>query len=119
MNEEQILKIAVAAHENNKAFCESIGDDSQKDWNDAPDWQRESSVKQVKFHLDNPQAPASSSHDSWMQEKIDNGWVYGPERDNDKKIHPCIVPFDELPTDQQLKDYIFKYTVETGRRLLG
>lgn len=31
----------------------------------------------------------------------------GPVKDAEKKEHPCIVPYDQLPLDQRMKDYIF------------
>jgi len=42
-----------------------------------------------------------------MKEKVDTGWVYGKLKDGDKKTHPCIVPFDELPEYQKKKDMLF------------
>ena len=67
---------------------------------DAPEWQRESAVKGVEFNLANPDAPASASHDSWLAVK-----------DAEKKEHPCYVPYDQLPKDQQRKDAVFKAVV--------
>jgi len=32
--------------------------------------------------------------------------------------HPCIVPFDELPLDQQIKDRLFRQTVHALAPLL-
>ena len=39
--------------------------------------------------------------------KTDDGWVYGEEKDAEKKTHHCIVPFGELPIFQQQKDMLF------------
>lgn len=105
--------IARVAHEVNKEFCVSIGDTTQTSWVDAPDWQRQSAVNGVNFHINNPDAPASSSHDSWMKEKVDDGWVYGELKDPDATppTHHCIVPFEELPVEQQSKDFIFRSVV--------
>ena len=55
--------IATVAHELNKAYCESIGDNSQPTWEDAPEWQKSSAVNGVKFHLENPDASPSAIHD--------------------------------------------------------
>lgn len=107
----KILKAAKAAHAGNKAYCESIGDDSQPEWKDAPDWQKESALAGVQFHIDNPDAEDSASHDSWMAQKVVDGWVHGEEKDPEAKTHPCIVPFEDLPEDQQHKDKLFKETV--------
>lgn len=105
---EQIARIA---HETNRAYCESIGDTSQPRWEDAPQWQRSSAIKGVQFHLDaharGEVPPASASHDSWLEEKRADGWTYGPVKNPDAKQHPCFVPYDELPIEQRLKDYLF------------
>lgn len=108
MNIEQIARVA---HETNRAYCTTIGDYSQPTWDDAPAWQRESAIKGVQFHLDahaKGEIPApSASHDSWLEEKRRDGWVFGPIKDASKKEHPCFVPYNELPLEQRLKDYLF------------
>lgn len=107
-------KIAEVCHEVNRAYCAAIGDDSQVAWADAPEWQRESAIAGVEMHLDLPTTPASS-HDAWMAQKLASGWTYGPEKRPDLKQHPCIVPFDQLPVEQQAKDYIFRAIVNALR----
>jgi hypothetical protein len=49
----------------------------------------------------------SDSHASWSAQKLRDGWEYGPVKDPEKKQHPCLVAFDDLPRDQQMKDHIF------------
>lgn len=106
-----VLATAMAAHEINRGYCASLGDDSQKPWDEAPEWQQNSAVLGVEFHIANPDADASASHDSWMAQKVADGWVYGEVKDEAAKTHPCILPFDQLPSEQQLKDVLFKATV--------
>ncbi len=108
-------EIARVCHEVNKAYCEALGDTSQPPWDEAPDWQRQSAVNGVQFHLDNPHAKASASHESWLEEKRQSGWAYGEVKDPEKKEHPCFVPFDALPREQQAKDFIFKGVVDALR----
>jgi hypothetical protein len=112
---DTITIIAMVTHEANRAWCLANGDTSQTTWAHAPEWQRESAIDGVIFHLANPDADASASHDNWMKEKVDNGWVYGEVKDADKKTHPCIVPFEELPSHQQAKDRMFKAIVHALR----
>jgi hypothetical protein len=107
----KVEEIAVVCHEANKVFCELHGDSSQKVWGEAADWQRSSAIKGVEFAIANPDAPASAQHDSWMKQKLEEGWVYGEVKDADKKTHPCIVPFEQLPEFQQKKDHLFKAIV--------
>jgi RyR domain-containing protein len=107
----QVSDIARVCHESNRAYCLALGDASQKPWDDAPEWQRASAIKGVEFHLANPEAGDSASHDSWLAEKKANGWAYGPVKDEEAKTHPCYVPFDELPVEQQRKDTLFRSIV--------
>jgi len=103
----KIFFIAQACHEANKVWCESVGDYSQKHWNDAEEWQRESAIKGVQFRFDNPDAAHDAQHNAWMKDKLADGWVYGEVKDAESKTHPCIVPFDKLPEFQQKKDALF------------
>ena len=112
-------KVAKICHEANRFYCEAVGDFSQKPWDESPQWQRDSAIKGVDFHSNNPGASVSASHDSWMKEKVDSGWVYGEEKNAEKKTHPCIVSFDELPWEQQLKDYLFRSIVHSLCSLKG
>lgn len=119
MNTEQI---AMVAHETNRAYCASIGDDSQPSWADAPEWQKQSALKGVEFHLqahrDGVTPTPSASHDCWLEEKRADGWRYGPVKDPVKKEHPCFVTYDELPIEQRLKDYLFGSVVAAFARCL-
>lgn len=103
----QIEQIAKTCHQVNKAFCESIGDFSQPDWKDAPEWQKQSALNGVEFHLSNPNSQPSDSHNNWLEEKFKSGWSYGPVKDHEKKEHPCMVEYDALPKAQQTKDLLF------------
>jgi hypothetical protein len=112
-----ILMIAMLCHEVNAAYCRSLGDDSQPPWDAAPEWQRTSAVNGVLFHLANPDAGDSASHDNWMAEKLADGWKFGETKDPEKKLHPCLVPFDQLPSEQQLKDTLFRTIVHGAKAL--
>jgi len=100
-------KIARVCHEVNRAYCQSLGDNSQPAWEDAPDWQCNSALAGVTFIAGNPRAGPSASHESWLGEKARDGWKYGPVKDPEKKEHPCFVPYGDLPAEQKAKDYIF------------
>lgn len=108
-----IEEIAKVCHEVNRAYCKALGDDSQLPWEEAPQWVRTSAINGVRFHLDNPNAGPSGSHENWLKEKEKEGWKYGATKDPEKKEHPCYVPYDQLPKEQQAKDYIFTAIVKT------
>ncbi len=103
--------VAAIAHEANRILCRVHGDHSQPEWEDAPDWQYESALDGVQFHLDNPNAGPEASHENWMAVKKATGWTYGEVKDPEAKTHPCMVPFDQLPLDQQAKDHLFRAIV--------
>lgn len=105
--------VAKICHEANKALCETQGDFSQPSWEDAPQWQVDSAIKGVEFHLANPNAGTDDSHKSWLKEKEETGWKFGPVKNADKKEHPCFVPYEQLPPEQQSKDYLFRGTVHS------
>lgn len=104
-------EIARVAHEVNRAYCQALGDNSQPAWESAPQWQRDSARLGVQLHTEDPNAGPAASHESWMAQKVAEGWVYGPEKNPELKQHPCMVPFDELTLEQQAKDYIFRGVV--------
>ena len=114
-----VEQLAQVAHEINKAYCESLGDDSQKEWDNADDWQRVSAIHGVDFHLNNPDATPSLSHEVWYREKLDAGWTYGPTKDAEKKEHPCMLPYALLPVEQRAKDYLFKQVVSSLKKYVG
>jgi hypothetical protein len=99
--------IAPICHEANRVYCESIGDHTQPKWDSAPEWQRKSAINGVQFHLDNPGAQPCDSHNSWLKEKEADGWKYGNVKNPDTKEHPCFVPYEQLPVEQQKKDALF------------
>lgn len=107
----KVSDVARVCHEVNRQYCLATGDSSQPSWEDAPEWQKSSAVNGVRFHLDNPGASPSASHESWLAQKEAEGWKYGAVKNPETKEHPCFVPYDELPIEQRAKDYIFSSIV--------
>lgn len=107
MKRDPLIEAAArATHEANRAWCIHNNDHSQLPWDTAPEWQRESARKGVIGVIRDGNGPRES-HASWLAEKEATGWRYGPVKDVDKKEHPCMVPYDELPPEQRAKDRIF------------
>ena len=116
--EIRVTPIAELCHQVNKAYCESIGDFSQPDFEDAPQWQKDSAINGVEAHLFSGGMTQEQSHESWMKEKLDSGWVYGEVKDPVAKTHPSIVPYNELPLEQRTKDYLFKAICDFYKKTL-
>ena len=109
----ELFAIASVVHAANKAWCKANGDYSQEDFEYAPDWQRESAISGVKFHAENEYTTPADSHRNWRELKEKEGWVYGEKKDPKAKTHPCMVPFEDLPPEQQAKNYIFHAIVHS------
>lgn len=102
------VDVAEMCHEANKFYCDYLGDYSQREWKNSPEWLKKSIIQGVVLYRNNPDTTPSESHESWLAEKARTGWVYGKVKDVDKKTHPCIMPYFELPREGQLKDVLFK-----------
>lgn len=59
---------------------------------------------------------ARNVHEVWSQTRINDGWTYGPERNDARKKHPCLVPYDELPESE--KEYDRNTSQETLKLIL-
>ena len=105
---DRVEQIAQVCHAANLEYCRTIGDQSQRVWEEAEEWQRQSAIAGVRFALSTLDAPESYQHDAWLEDKKRNGWKYGPVKDAQKKEHPCMVPYEDLPFEQRVKDYVFK-----------
>ena len=110
MTHEEIAKVA---HQANKAYCEAMGDTSQVDWEAAPDWQKESVMEGVKLKVKHHMIAPAQCHNLWMQKKLEDGWTYGEVKDTEKKIHPSLKPYSELPVTERKKDSLFLAIVGT------
>ena len=113
ISKEAVEVIAKMCHQANKAWCEIHDDNSQKDWYEAEQWQRDSAIKGVEYRLANPSSGKDAQHNAWMADKVNDGWVFGEVKDAEKKTHPCIVPFEQLPLFQQKKDALFCAIVDS------
>lgn len=47
---------------------------------------------------------AKNVHEVWAAGRIDDGWTYGKERNDDLKQHPCLVPYEELTENEKEYD---------------
>ena len=54
---------------------------------------------------------AENAHEVWAAQRIEQGWAYGPNRDDAAKKHPCLVPYADLPDSE--KEYDRNAAAET------
>ena len=54
---------------------------------------------------------AKNTHEVWARERVNQGWNWGPVRDDEKKEHPCLIPYEQLPESE--KEYDRNTAMET------
>lgn len=55
---------------------------------------------------------AKNTHEIWSRNRIEEGWTYGAERNDEKKTTPCLVSYEELPENEK------KYDIDTSLETL-
>ncbi len=60
---------------------------------------------------------AKSTHDNWAVGRLAEGWTYGPARDDSKKEHPTLVPYEDLPESE--KEYDRTTAMQTLKAVLA
>jgi hypothetical protein len=89
-------------------------------WEDRDDMFKKQMVDVVRKYIESDKlASPEEAHDSWMKAYLNMGWKYGEGRDTEKKTHPDLVPFYELPKDERDKDAIFLSLVWLVKSLLN
>jgi hypothetical protein len=112
-----IEAIAAACHEQNRMYCEQLMDHSQVPWSEAPENIRASAIDGVTGALEG--ATPEQSHENWCAFKVQDGWSYGEVKDVEKKTHPCLVPYGDLPEAQKKKDGFYVSMVQQLGLVLG
>lgn len=59
---------------------------------------------------------AENVHDVWAAGRIEQGWTYGTERNDEVKTTPCLVPYSELPDSE--KEYDRNTALETLKLII-
>ena len=62
------------------------------------------------------EALAKNTHEVWAAGRLRDGWVYGKTRNDAKKEHPCLVPYEALPEEE--KEYDRATSLETLKVIL-
>ena len=93
-------------------------DDTIESWNDLSEERQKSMCRFIDDVLKNPTMTAEEMHVSWMDERLKNGWIYGEVTDRSKKIHNCLVPYEDLSVLQKAKDAIVIRVVNQYREEL-
>ena len=50
------------------------------------------------------EAISKNVHEVWAKNRMNEGWTYGPVRDDQKRQTPCLVPYEDLPEEEKAYD---------------
>lgn len=109
-----IEEVAYVVHEANLAFRYILDEDPGPHWSELDAETKQSAIEGIKtVDVNTPE----QQHKQWYQFKADHGWIYGEVKDAVLKTHPCMVPYNELPEEQKMKDDLFQNVVKalTGK----
>jgi len=76
-----------------------------------------SKVKLSGEILELTESLAKNAHDIWAQQRISDGWRWGAKRDDTRKDHPNLVPYEKLSETE--KDYDRKMVLLTLKAILA
>lgn len=111
-----LIGIAAFAHAVNGLACFALNDGmAPPQWEETTDAHKNSMMNRVAAVLSNPNPTPEGNHQNWMKVKQAEGWVYGPEKNEESKQHPCMVPYDQLPENQKVKYSLFIGVVKSLR----
>jgi len=60
---------------------------------------------------------AKNAHDIWALQRMKDGWVYGKQRSDEKKEHPCLIEYEQLPESE--KEYDRNAAMETLKAIIA
>lgn len=60
---------------------------------------------------------AKNTHENWARQRMDDGWRYGPRRDDGAKEHPSLVPYEDLSESE--KEYDRRTALEALKTILA
>lgn len=116
--DKAIFLLAKICHDVNDVIRPFLGEKANGPFESVSEEMRMSAVSGVTTLLSNPKMTPRDQHDAWMSHKLKSGWRYGEQKNDELKTHPCLLPYGELPPEQQLKDHVFQAIVRAGMSMI-
>jgi len=67
--------------------------------------------------FENIELLAKNVHEEWARKRVEEGWQYGSQRDDVMKLHPSLIPYDELSEGE--KEYDRQTALSTLRMVIS
>jgi len=78
-----------------------------------------SNVNLTTEHLKIGELLAKNTHQLWAKQRIAEGWKYGEHRDDAQRLHPGLVPYEELSESEKEYDRVISVGVIKTLLALG
>jgi hypothetical protein len=96
-----IEMVARTVHEAMRAYQASLGETEAPPWHESG-WMQASSIEAVELALRD--STPGAQHEAWVEARRRDGWTYGPTKDEERKTHPSLVPYEQLSASERTKD---------------
>ena len=63
------------------------------------------------------EALARHIHGVWAEQRLSEGWRYGPSRNDARKEHPCLIPYEQLSDSE--KEYDRKTALQSLKAIIA
>lgn len=122
MTDEEITNNITAfsqiAYKLDQAYSVAVYGETKPAWQTLSAEDRKHITDRVVYYLTDPNAVISSLHEKWVHSKLTSGWTYGTAYNEEKKTHPLLVSYSDLPLTRRVGDTLFMQTVQTLSRLM-
>lgn len=115
--EIEIETAAHAGHEAVRIYCARRGDLRHGDWGHMTEEQK-MPARHGAIGIIVEDHNAERSHEAWRAARAALGWRFGQSHNAAIKEHPCMVPWADLPFEEQAKNHLFVETVRAMAKAL-
>lgn len=110
--EDEIIELILTVLHNANAVLKKLNNEKHEELADMEPARRASIKEAIKHALENDTSP-EESHNKWLATQEALGYKYGIEIDRVNLLHPCMMPYENLPAEQKLKDDMFVAIIQS------
>ena len=106
-SKEYVVAVATSVYAVLHAYETGLGGKPAAAFAELSTERRDSLTHGVRCVLEGDVLNAQQSHQAWCVYHEQRGWSYAKEKDEAKKLHPCMTSWEKLSALDRMKDYLF------------